>query len=133
MSSHGIPPEVQEFIFEYIDSIDQLDVMLLLRAQRDRAWTAQEVSAELRTNPGSAAHRLASLAALGLLQVENASPPSYRYSPATPQLERVVSELAEVCRVRRHKVYELIFSSLKAARKFLNAFTVPGRKETVDD
>lgn len=128
MSHDGIPPDVLEFIFEHIDSIDQLDVMLLLRTHRSREWTAQQVSDELRTNPGLAASRLAGLKAIGVLQDNGASPLGYRYSPATSDLERIVSDLAETYRVRRHKVYELIYSSLKRARKFLDAFTIPEPK-----
>lgn len=133
MPSDGIPPDVREFLFEYVDSIDQLEVMLFLRSGRERAWTALEVSNELRTNPGAAETRLKRLKEIGVLESDGSAPPAYRYSPATPDMDRVIASLADVYRVRRHKIYELIFSSLKRARKFLDAFTVPGKKESVDD
>lgn len=127
----GIPEDVREFIFEYIDSIEQLDILMLLRSTRERGWTAQQVSDQLRTNPESAANRLAILKSIGILDFNDASIPSYRYNP--PQdMDLIVSKLVEVYKIRRHKVYELIFSSLKRARKFLNAFTMGDKKEDGD-
>lgn len=118
----GVPSELQQFIFEHIDSIEQLDILLLLSTHADRAWTGEQVAKELRTNPRSATGKLAGMRGLGLL--EECGPAVYRYLPAAPALAAVVDALSDACRIRRHQVYELIFSSLKGARKFLDAFTV---------
>jgi hypothetical protein len=131
MSVDGIPEDVREFIFESIDSIEQLSILLLLSATRERVWTAEQLSFELRTNPESTRSRLDLLRRLNLLEVSPTSPPSFRYSPS-PDMDRIITALGEVHKVRPHKVYELIFSSLKRARKFLNAFTLPSKKEDDD-
>lgn len=127
----GIPEDVREFIFEHIDSIEQLDIMMLLRSHRERFWTAQQVSVELRTNAESAANRLNLLRTIGILDVKDPSEPSYRYNPS-PEIDHVVRKLGEEYKIRPHKIYELIFSSLKRARKFLNAFTMRDKKEDGD-
>jgi hypothetical protein len=133
MPKSGIPEAVRNFIFEYIDSIDLLEVMLLLRIQRDRSWSAKQVSDELRTNPDSAATRLVDLKNFGILQDQGGSPPTYVYSPMTNDLENVVKDLAELYKIHRHQVYELIFSSLKKSRKFLDTFTVLDKKRENDE
>ena len=120
----GIPNNVKQFIFEYIDSVEQLDVLLLLRAHQNHSWTAKLVSDELRTNPVSAENRLLGLKVAGLIENDGPSEGLYRYCPVTSTLSTTVDDLASACQVRRHKVYELIFSPMKRARKFADAFMV---------
>ena len=132
--SEGIPEDVQQFIFEHIDAIEQLDVLLLLRSTPTREWSAREVSDELRANPASITDRLASLAGLNLLVESGSTPPLYRFAPKEAAVAAVIDKLAEVYRVRRHKVFELIFSPIKRARSFARAFlVVRGPKKDEDD
>jgi hypothetical protein len=127
----GIPEEVKQFIFTHIDSIELLDVLLLLRAGPDRTWTAREISDHLRANPASIANRLVKLKGIGLVEAESAAESLCRYKPATPELDALAGALVEACRVRRHHVYELIFSPMKRAKNFAAAFRV--RNEDGDD
>lgn len=126
--SDGFPDEVRQFIFESVDSIEQLEIMLLLRSTGERMWTAQEIASKLRTNSASVVKRLAGLKRTGVVSDDCATHPSYRYRPVTPEIAAIVDGLADTCKIRPHRVYELIFSSLKGARKFLDAFTLPGKK-----
>jgi hypothetical protein len=38
-----IPEAVRKLIAEYIDSVEQLEVLILLRSRRDRPWTIDEI------------------------------------------------------------------------------------------
>ena len=133
MPPNGVSKAVQEFIFEYIDSIDQLEVLLLMRATRERSWTAKEISDAMRTSLEAATHRLSALVAIGLLTEQDANPPTYRYSPLTVEMDGTVEELAETYKVHRHSIYGLIFSTLKRARRFLDAFTMIDEKDENND
>ncbi len=128
--SEALPPRVQRFIAAHIDSIEKLEVLLLLRAHADRAWTPAAVSQELRIAETSAARRLMDLAARGLLAVEGGSPAAYRYGPEDAEDAVTVDELAESYGTRRVSVITFIFSRpLDTVRGFADAFRLKKDKE----
>ncbi len=130
---NDLPENLRSFIFEYIDSVEQLEVLLFLRLHSERSWASENVSSELRSNPASVASRLAGLVQIGLLQVDEQK--LYRFQPSTPELLELSDLLAEAYRVKPHRVFELIFSPLKKVRHFAEAFVVtkPGTKKENGD
>src|SRR5688572_26691650 len=80
--------ETERLIQQHIHSVEQLEVLLLLRDRRDRAWTAAEVSRELRTISSSAAQRLSDLVRRGFLKEGPAE--SHRYDPGSALLSDAV-------------------------------------------
>jgi hypothetical protein len=118
----GISQEVRALIAERIDSLVQLEVLLLLRAAPDRPWTAAEVAQALRIDPTWATGQLGDLAARGLLASADV-PGAYRYAPATPELVRAVTQLEKDYAERRVTVITLIFSKpVDKLRSFADAF-----------
>jgi hypothetical protein len=106
-----IPREVVAFIAEHIVSIEQLEILLMLRGQPGRAWTAATISVEAATSERSASTRLADLAARGIANVDRSSADLlYRYAPASTQLQQTIDALATAYARRRYTVIELIFS-----------------------
>ena len=123
MSDAVLPPRVQRLIAAHIDSIEKLEVLLLLRARAEQPWTAEAVSRELRISEGSATRRLADLAERGLLVLEGSSTPSYRYGPSRGEDDVAVAELARSYAERRVSVISYIFSRpLETVRGFADAF-----------
>lgn len=131
MSDAVIPPRVQRFISTHIDSIEKLEVLLLMRARADREWNAREVSQELRITEASASARLEDLTARRLLVVVGqGSPPSYRFSPASAEDAEDVSALQETYSTRRVSVISFIFSKpLDRVRGFADAFRLKRDKD----
>ncbi|WP_338871231.1 hypothetical protein [Myxococcus stipitatus] len=130
MSDAGLPPRVQRFITTHIDSVEKLEVLLLLRAQPGREWTASSVSLELRIAEPSAAMRLADLAARNLVVSDGRTPPAYRYSPESSEDAQAVAELASVYAARRVSVITFIFSRpLDKVRGFAEAFVLKKDKD----
>lgn len=130
MSDAGLPPRVQRFITTHIDSLEKLEVLLLLRARSEREWTASAVSLELRITESSAAMRLADLAARRLLVGSGATPPSYRFSPTDSEDVQAVAELAMVYGAKRVSVISFIFSRpLDKVRGFAEAFVLKKDKD----
>lgn len=125
MGSGEITDAVRQFVSRHIDSIEQLEVLLLLRRDPDREWTAGEVSRELRTSAVSAGRRLAGLSEGGLLSERPEGGPAYRYHPSTGELEDAAREVAEAYAVRRIAVTNLIYSRpLDQVRTFADAFKI---------
>jgi predicted ArsR family transcriptional regulator len=99
-SPSDVPGDVRRLIADHIVSIEQLDILLLLRARPDVAWNAKEVADELRTSEWSAAGRMADLRARGLVTAEG-DPIRYRFAPASDELRATLDRLAQIYTERR--------------------------------
>ena len=129
MAEGGIPPEVQRFIAENIDAAEQLDILLLLHRNRDRSYTALEVSQAVFTVPASATMRLEGLVARGLLSSTGASDPRYQYAPRDPTMATRADELATAYQTDRVGVIKLIFARPPdPVQTFADAFRLKGRE-----
>jgi hypothetical protein len=73
----ALSQRVQRFLMTHIDSIEKLEVLLLLRSRTERQWAASEVALELRITEPSAAARLEDLASRGLLVSNGEAPAAY--------------------------------------------------------
>lgn len=120
--SAGIPEDVHRFILHCIDSVEQLEILLLLHGSPGTDRSPEGVARELYSNPDSVARRLASLAAKDLL-VAGHSPSTYRYQPKSPELAATVTRLADTYRERRVAVITLLASNpMDNVRAFSDAF-----------
>lgn len=123
MAGDPISADVRRFISAYIDSVELLEVLLLLRASAEREWSADSVSGELRSNPASVAKRLTDLCERGLVSMRESAPPLYAYHPGTAELDSAVKGLAQAYAERRTRVIDLIFSKpIDTLRHFSDAF-----------
>jgi hypothetical protein len=122
-----LPDDVERFLAQHIDTLEQLEILLLLRSQRTRNFQAAEVTAELRLGPESAPARLADMTARGFLAASG-DPPRYRYDPENGETERLIDEVARSYAERRVTVITRIFSPrTDAARSFADAFKLRRR------
>jgi len=114
----------------HIDSIEKLEVLLLLRNRAERPWTASEVALELRITEASSATRLEELASSGLLVCTREEPTGYRFSPAHSDDVRAISELAAAYSERRVSVITFIFSKpQERVRGFADAFLLRKKRD----
>ena len=117
----GVPEGVRRFLLQCIDSVEQLEVLLLLHRTPQESWNSESIAQTLYSNPSSIAHRLAGLYSHGLLTQTSAS--AYRYQPKTAELDVTVSQLAETYRQRRVAVITVIASKpLEKVWAFSEAF-----------
>jgi hypothetical protein len=103
----GVPASVKQFIAKHIESVGQLEVLLLLRAAGQKEWTAAEVARALVLQLDAAVGWLEDLAGRGLATEEERR---YRYGPPSDEVERTIDELAESYAKYRVTVIGLIFS-----------------------
>ena len=105
--SHTLPERVREFLLAHVDSIELLEVLLLLAARPDSALSAEEVSDELRTAPSSAARRLGSLEARQLVQ--SADGERFQVRPGA-ELAETLRQVRQAYRDWRVTVVAIIYS-----------------------
>jgi hypothetical protein len=91
MPGESISATVKRLIAESIDSVPELETILLLRETRDHDWTVAEAGERLYVSKTVAAHVLATLADKGFFVSDGER---YRYGPASPELAAAIDELA---------------------------------------
>ena len=127
---HDIPDNVRTLIASHINSVVQLELLLLLHAQPARARTARDISNELRVDPGWVTTQLRDLCSSGLLACQDASSPAFQYAPASPAIADAVSGLAQTYATHRVTVIGLIFSKpVDPIRSFTDAFRLRKDKD----
>lgn len=110
MPGSRVPREVSVFLRDHVQSITQLDLLLLLHGAAGRPWTAAHVAAELRVPERFVTGQLVDLARAGVLTGGDDEPPTWRIDRSGPYTA-VVDELADVVRRRKRAVQDLILSA----------------------
>ena len=125
---NGLPADVHQFLYQNIESVEQLEVLVLLLRRPDRGWSPDEVARELYGHPASIARRLAILLGQGLLR--EIDPGCYQYAPRTAELHATVERVADTYQERRVAVVTLIASKpIENVRAFSDAFRIRRPKE----
>ena len=119
MGQAEIPDDVRRFISQYIDSVGELEALLLLRAFPGEAWELGKVARRLYISETEAARILARLCGSGLLVRTDEI---YRFECRTEELERVVDELAELYARHLIPITNLIHAKSRRIREFADAF-----------
>ena len=90
MAGDLIPSEVRDFLLRHIDSIAQLEALLLLRAQAEITWSAEMLAKRLYISTQETAEILARLCADRFLVALGGESPQYQYHcPARAQADMV--------------------------------------------
>ena len=122
------PAEIEQFIQQHIESLAQLEALLLLRNDRQRLWCAEEVARALYTSADVCAALLASLERQGLLRVETQPRPRYQYHPANEELDQTVARLDAIYQERRVAVITQIYSRpVSNVQTFADSFRLRGK------
>jgi hypothetical protein len=125
---NGLPEDVHRFLYQNIESVEQLEVLLLLWRTPERGWTSDEVAIAVYSHPSSVVRRLAILLGQGLLRERE--PGCYQYAPGTADLHDTVTRLDHVYHERRVAVITLIASRpIENVRAFSDAFRMRRKKE----
>ncbi|WP_428938556.1 hypothetical protein [Fontivita pretiosa] len=120
MAAEDIPQNVVSFLAEHIDSVVQLEALLLLHANPQQPKPAADVARELRIDPNWTEAALTKLAQSGLLESAAAG---YRYAPRSPELDQTIAALAREYQTRRVTIISMIFSKPPdPIRQFADAF-----------
>jgi hypothetical protein len=116
----GIPAELREFIANCIDTVGQLEALLLLRSNPQQGWTAQPLGARLYVSEIEATDILAHLVIQGFVTEQDAS---YYYDREGPQVA-VIDRLAEAYARQLIPITKLIHAKPRPVRAFADAFKI---------
>ena len=124
MSNGEITTDIERFIHDNINSVEQLEVLLLLVSPPQKEWSALEVSQKIYRQPDSVAARLEDLRDRGILSVRQEAQLFYRYVSSARQ-DAVIRGLERAYEVRKDAVIRLIFTRLPdTLRVFSDAFRI---------
>lgn len=119
--SDGFPAELREFIAQHVESLAQLEALLLMRNEPAKNWESAELAQRLYITSDMCAGILAGLARQGFIEPVSDGP-AYRYRPRE-NLARLVDELATVYQQRRVAVITEIYSKpVNRVQTFADAF-----------
>ncbi|HKS55243.1 MAG TPA: hypothetical protein VJS12_08160 [Steroidobacteraceae bacterium] len=122
-ASPEIPARVLQFLAERIDSVPQLEALLLLWESPQRLWTEEDLAARVYVERPVAAAILQALLRQQLVTLEAGPAPAYRYNPQWDASGEVMPEVAAA--YRRHLVQLATFIHSRAStavREFARAF-----------
>lgn len=123
--SDAFPADIKEFLGQNIHSVAQLEVLLMLRAEQERRWSAEDVGKILYVQPPMAKNMLTDLVQRGfVVQSET----YFRYQPANEGIGAVIERVAQLYRERRVAMtYEIYSKPMNVVQAFADAFRL--RKE----
>lgn len=120
MTGEAVPEAVRKLIAERIDSIPELEAVLMLRQHRDQSWGVEEAGQRLYVSSTMAAHILGALTERGLLVRTHQG---FQYAPSSPELEADVTLLANTYSKHLIAVTNIVHARPSASvRLFAQAF-----------
>jgi hypothetical protein len=119
----AVPDHINDFVIKNIDSVAQLEALLLLRAAVGQTWEPGRVAQRLYIQPKTAAELLRGLHERELIMLADPNAPAYKYGPITAELVRLVEELAVTYSKQLIEVTRLIHSrASRHVQGFADAF-----------
>jgi hypothetical protein len=125
MTEEGVPVEVREFLLACIDSVAELEALLLLRENPGQDWDATTLARRLYVGDAEGAKILQHLVKCALAIRTGGG---FRYHARDTERQRLVDGLAQSHAKYLVPVTRLIHEKASGIRKFANAFKF--RKDT---
>ena len=120
---------IRTFIDQNVESVAQLEALLLMRRDPQRSWDAAEIAKALYIPPTQAGMLLGEFSSRGFVKPIAASNQRYSFGPSNAQIEEVITEIAQAHHDRPVALISLIYSKpLNKVQTFADAFRL--RKET---
>lgn len=119
MTDELIPDDLRDFILRHIDSVTQLEALLLVRGNPSEVWDAPKTANRLYAREQDVVEALTRLCSDGLL---NCSEGAYRYENLSPENQAMIERLAAVYSRHLVPVTNIIHSKPRGIRAFADAF-----------
>jgi hypothetical protein len=118
-----LSPAVEQFISKHIESLAQLETLLMMRREPERAWTCDALTKLLYLRAEDCGAIFSDLVARGLVQRAALEPPQFQYRSQGPATDSLVDELAAAYQERRVAVITQIYSKpINKVQTFADAF-----------
>ncbi len=122
-TTDGIADDVREFVIKKIDSIAQLEALLLLKGSPGTYWNLASIASRLYISESKAAEVTTALNNIGVVAMTESG---FRFS-CEEDLERLIDRLAETYRAQLIPVTNLIHSKPPRFQEFADAFNLRRR------
>jgi hypothetical protein len=106
--SNDTPDELKQFIAQNVESLAQLETLLLLRRDPERAWSCHELARELYISADMCQGIVLDLVRRRL--AAKTPEGNFQFAPADGNSDQLVSQLAALYRERRVAVITEIYS-----------------------
>ena len=117
-----IPDDIARFVIEKIDSVAQLEALLLLRGNREKEWSVEALAARLYIGEEQTAHLLMGLKNQGFAAAKT-EPPVFYYEPVSDELDELLGRVAAFYAKHLVPITNLIHSKPKPrVQEFAEAF-----------
>jgi|SRR6185369_7468070 len=121
-SRNEIPIHVRRFLEENIDTVPQLETLLMMNEKPDRNWSIADVASRNYITEQRATDTLQALLRRRLVVAEN-SPPLFRFNAASEDILALVAELAICYQRMLSAITEFIHAKPSASiTEFARAF-----------
>jgi hypothetical protein len=128
-SVDDLPPDVRHFLGRCVETVEQLEIILLLQRHAERSWDAAEAGEALGLDHRDVAHHLEALGGRDLLDVRLGDHVRYRFSPGSSGAAAAARRVADAYRVNRGAVLAFVTARRhRSLKDFSDAF-----KLTEDD
>lgn len=124
-----IPEDVARFLYDHVESIDQLEILRVLGEARDREWGVAVLAAAVQAEPQAVRAHLSAMHGRGLLAMTTqGAGPSCRHGARTPELADMIDRLLQIYRERPVTMIKMVYERARdPLRAFADAFRI--RKE----
>lgn len=121
-----IPDDIHEFILQHLNSIAELEALLLLWRDSGQDWDVASLARRLYISEAETCHVIQQLRAQNLVEENNGF---YRYWRSSEALGMIVDRLAQLYTTHLIPITNLIHSKApRRIQKFADAFDLRKRK-----
>jgi hypothetical protein len=121
--ANDFPAEIEQFIAQHIESLAQLEMLLLLRTESTRSWSCFDLARQLYITPDVCTGIVADLERRGFVLRDAADSSLARYRSTGVSVDQLIDQLAALYQQRRVAVITLIYSKpVKKVQTFADAF-----------
>jgi hypothetical protein len=115
--------ELEKFIAAEVNSLEQLEILLLLSGNPHKWWSAKGVYEVIKSSMQSVQDRLDEMVARGILRKDAADAALFQFGPKDETVWRITTELRDAYKERSVKIVQAIYSKPPdAVQEFARAF-----------
>lgn len=119
--ANDFPVEIEQFIGQHIESLAQLEMLLLLRRESSRSLS--DLARQLYITPEVSTGIIGDLERRGFVQRDAADSSLVRYRSGGADVDQLIDQLSALYQQRRVAVITLIYSKpVKKVQTFADAF-----------
>lgn len=128
MTSGTIPPAVERFLLDSIDTVPHLEALLLIFQSPATVWAVEDLAARIYVSDRQAAAILDDLTRRALIARVEQSPAKYQFVTPAPDKTQLLDQVAQSYRTQLVQVTRFIHSNASGSvRDFARAFRLKDR------